>query len=245
MTRISFVVPAHNEEQLLPKSLHAIHEAAVTCGVAYEIIVADDGSTDRTAQVAAECGARVTSVHHRQISATRNSGARAASGDLLVFVDADTLINRDVLLRAIDACVGGAVGGGASVQFDGQIPLYARVLMPAMLATMRMTRLAAGCFVFCKRSAFEAAGGFDERLFAAEEIALSIALKRIGRFVIVREAVLTSGRKLRTYSGFEVLRIIGRVALGGRKILQRRDHLGHWYDPRRKDPAPDRTYLSR
>ena len=243
-TVVSFVVPAHNEEPLLAATLSAIHAAAAACAIEYEIIVADDASTDRTAQIASAAGARVLTVQHRQISATRNSGARAASGDVLVFVDADTLINREVLLRAIEAITRGAVGGGASVHFDGQVPLYAKVVLPLLTVLMRRTRLAAGCFVFCTRHAFEAAGGFDERLFGAEEIALSAALKKLGAFVILREGVLTSGRKLRTYSGFEVLGIMMRAALSGGRMLKRRDQMGLWYDARRADPAlqhPDRS----
>ena len=241
---VSFVVPAHNEEPLLAATLLAIQDSAAACAIEYEIIVADDASTDRTAQVAANSGAHVLSVQHRKIGATRNSGARASIGELLVFVDADTLINKDVLRAALDVVASGAVGGGAAVRFDGRVPLYARALLPALTAMMRWMRLAAGCFVFCTRSAFEAAGGFDERLFGAEEIALSLALKKIGRFVIVRETVVTSGRKLRTYSGLEVLGIMARAALSGGKMLERRDHMGLWYDPRREDPAlqrPDRS----
>lgn len=241
---VSFVVPAHNEEPLLAATLSAIHAAAAACAIEYEIIVVDDASTDRTAHLAAAAGARVVTVQHRQISATRNSGARAASGELLVFVDADTLINREVLLSALDAVAKGAVGGGATVHFDGRLPLYARALIPWVTALMRSTRLAAGCFVFCTRSAFEAAGGFDERLFGAEEIALSVALKKIGLFVILREPVLTSGRKLRTHSGLEVLGIVARGAISGGNMIKHRDQMGLWYAPRRKDPAlqrPDRS----
>ncbi|HVE89690.1 MAG TPA: glycosyltransferase [Burkholderiaceae bacterium] len=238
---VSFVVPAHNEELLLSATLCAIHQAAAACAIEYEIIVADDASTDHTGQVAADLGARVVSVQHRQIAATRNSGARAATGEMLVFVDADTLINEAVLHRALDTVAAGAVGGGATVRFDGRIPLYARVLTPCLTAMMRWMRLAAGCFVFCTRSAFDAASGFDERLFGAEEIALSVALKKIGRFVILRESVLTSGRKLRTYSGFEVLGIIVRAALSGGNMIKRREQMGLWYDPRREDPGLRQT----
>ncbi len=241
---VSFIVPAHNEEPVLAATLSAIHAAAQACDIEYEIIVADDASTDRTALIAAEAGACVVAVQHRQISATRNSGARAASGGIFVFVDADTLINAEVLLRAVEAIAQGAVGGGATVRFDGHLPLYAKVLLPVFTRLMRRTRLAAGCFVFCTRPAFEAAGGFDERLFGAEEIALSVALKKLGAFVILGESVLTSGRKLRTYSGFEVLGIMLRAALSGGKMLTRRDQMGLWYDPRRADPAlqrPDRS----
>ena len=236
-TFVSFVVPAHNEEGLLPATLQSIHQAAAACGIGYEIIVADDASTDRTANVAAEFGARVVSVQHRKISATRNSGARAAQGDALVFVDADTVINKEVLSRAMSTLVASAVGGGAAVSFDGHVPLYARILIPLFMGVMRWMRWAAGCFVFCSRAAFEAAGGFDERLFGAEEIALSVALKKVGRFEILRECVLTSGRKLRTYSGLEVLGIVTRGALSGGKMIERRDQMGLWYDPRREDPG--------
>ncbi len=241
---VSFVIPAHNEEPLLAATLLAIHDAAAECRIEYEVIVADDASTDRTAQIAGNSGARVVSVQHRQIGATRNSGARASTGEILVFVDADTLINKDVLRAALDIMARGAVGGGAAVRFDGRVPFYARALLPALTAMMRWMRLAAGCFVFCTRSAFEAAAGFDERLFGAEEIALSIALKKVGRFVILRETVVTSGRKLRTYSGLEVLGIMARAALSRGKMLERRDQMGLWYDPRREDPAlqrPDRS----
>lgn len=241
---VSFVIPAHNEAPLLAATLQAIRRAAEACKIESEIIVADDASTDRTAQIAIDLGARLTSVQHRQIAATRNSGARLARGDLLVFVDADTLINAAVLQRAIEAIANGAVGGGAAVQFDGDVPLYARALIPSLTAMMRLMRLAAGCFVFCSKSAFDSAGGFDERLFGAEEIALSIALRKIGRFVILREPVLTSGRKLRTYSGLEVLGIAVRYALSGGRMLKRRDQMGLWYDPRREDPALQRTERS-
>ena len=237
---VSFVVPAHNEDPLLAATLTAIHTAAKACAVKYEIVVADDASTDRTAHVAAESGARVVSVQHRQIAATRNSGARATNGEILVFVDADTLINEGVLRAALDTIASGAIGGGAAVTFDGEIPLYARLVTPLLTALMRWMRLAAGCFVFCTRSAFDAAGGFDERLFGAEELALSIALKKLGRFVILREAVLTSGRKLRTYSGWEVLGIMLRGALSGGTMVRHRDQMHLWYAPRRTDPGLQR-----
>jgi glycosyltransferase involved in cell wall biosynthesis len=239
--KISFVIPAHNEERLLPATLQSIRAAADACGVCYEIVVADDASTDRTAEVAEAFGAIVVRVHHRRISATRNSGARAARGDVLVFVDADTTINHQVLLAALNVLAGGAVGGGSDVRFDGFVPLYGRAMLPIVAISMRAARLAAGCFVFCTRSAFDAVGGFDERLFAAEEIAFSAAIKKHGRFVIVKEFVSTSGRKLRTYSPVEMLTLMARFALGGRRMLERRDQLGLWYDSRREDPIHQRS----
>src|SRR5437667_2239448 len=89
----SFIVPAHNEQACLDRTLQAIHESARLVGLAYEIIVVDDASTDATVEIARRNKARVVSVNHRQISATRNAGGRAASGDRLFFVDADTTTN--------------------------------------------------------------------------------------------------------------------------------------------------------
>jgi glycosyltransferase involved in cell wall biosynthesis len=234
---ISFVVPAYNEERILGATLDAIAEAARSCGEPCEVVVADDGSTDGTADVARRHGAQVVAVAHRQIAATRNSGARAARGDVLVFVDADTIIDEGVLRAALAALRSGAVGGGADVRFDGRVPFYARAFTVLLLAAARIGRLASGCFVFCKREAFEAVGGFDETLFGAEEWALSRALRRRGRFVILREAVTTSGRKLRTHSATEVMRVFLRVGFRGPKVLRERRGLDLWYGERRKDPG--------
>src|SRR6266536_3003328 len=87
---ISFVVPAHNEQAYLGRTLQAIHESAHVVGQPFEIIVVDDASTDATAEVARQHNAIVLPVNHRQIAATRNAGGRAARGDRLFFVDADT-----------------------------------------------------------------------------------------------------------------------------------------------------------
>jgi glycosyltransferase involved in cell wall biosynthesis len=233
---ISFVIPAYNEERLLGLTIRAIHDVARSIGEPYEIIVADDASTDRTVAVAAECGARAISVANRQIAATRNAGARQASGTLLMFVDADTIVNEAVVSAALRAMKAGAVGGGASVRFEGRLPRYAMILQPLMEGVLRVGRLAAGCFIFCTRDAFDSVSGFDERLFGAEEIALSRALRRLGPFVILRESVTTSGRKLRTYSGWEVLRLLGRLVLRGRRLVESRDDLDMWYDGRREEP---------
>jgi len=102
---ISFIVPAHNEEACLGRTLEAIRESADFVAQPYEIIVVNDASTDSTAEIARQNNARVVDVNHRQIAATRNSGARAAAGDRLFFVDADTIINSSVVAAALRAGV--------------------------------------------------------------------------------------------------------------------------------------------
>lgn len=234
---ISFVVPAYNEERVLGRTLAAIHEAADAVGSRYEIIVADDSSTDRTAAIGRAHGARVVPVARRQIAATRNAGARAATGDILVFVDADTVVSARTLAASLDALDRGAVAGGAAIRLDGRVPWHGRLLVLIVGAGMRMGRLAAGCYLFCTRAAFDAAGGFDERLFATEEIALSRALQRHGRLVILWDSVETSGRKLRTHSGWEILRLMSALAASGFGAVRSRQHLDIWYGARRADPG--------
>ena len=236
---ISFIVPAYNEEHLLGATLQAINavvQALGELGEPCELIVVDDGSTDRTADLAREHGAQVVAVAHRQIAATRNAGARAARGDVFIFVDADTLVHEALVRMALQALRAGAVGGGTVVRFDGTMPMYARLMVPLVLKLLQVSRLAAGCFLFCTRTAFEAVGGFDETYFAAEELSLSHALKRQGKFVILREPVLTSGRKLRTHSSREMLTLMGHLLRGGLGAVKQRRGLDLWYAKRREDP---------
>jgi glycosyltransferase involved in cell wall biosynthesis len=221
---------------LLAATLDALHVAGKALHEPYELVVADDASTDGTAAVAERHGARVVRVAHRQIAATRNSGALAATGDLFIFVDADTIVSAAVVRAAVDAMRGGAVGGGASVQFDLDVPRYAKLLMPVMAWIYRAAGLAAGCFLFCSRDAFAAVGGFDEAFFGAEEIVISRALRNHGRFVVLREAVTTSGRKLRTHSGVEMIKILARLALRGTQAVKQREGMELWYAERRPDP---------
>ena len=122
---ISFIVPAYNEERLLGRTLAAIHAAARELEQPYELIVVDDASTDGTAAIAAVNGAHVVPVRFRQIACTRNAGARAASGSTLIFVDADTIVPAATVLATIEALRRGAVGGGATVGFDGRLPMWA------------------------------------------------------------------------------------------------------------------------
>ena len=236
---ISFIVPAYNEERLLGATLDALRAAALAIGEPYELIVADDASTDRTAAIAAQHGAIAVSVAHRQIAATRNSGARKANGDWLIFVDADTLVSEAVVRSAVEALRSGVVGGGAAVEFDGTVPLYARLLLPVLVWSFRCAGLAAGCFLFCTRHAFAAVGGFDEAFYGAEELVMSRALKRQGRFVVLRQAVITSGRKLRTHSVREMLAILARLALRGPGAVKQRQGMDLWYAERREDPQQD------
>lgn len=229
---ISLVVPAYNEEALIAATLDQLHAAAAALGEPYEIIVADDGSTDRTAAIAIAHGARLVSVNVRQIGAARNAGARVATGELLVFVDADTLVPPEVLRGAVAAFRSGAVGGGAGARPDSHDPAWGPAVFGFAAWLMRTAGWAAGCFMFVSTDVFRRVGGFDERYFASEEIHLSRAVKQHGRFVILRERVITSGRKGRLFTGWQVfVQFVSALRPG---TLKRRDRLGIWYGGQRE-----------
>lgn len=224
---LSLVVPAHNEEILLGATLDALHTAARSVGEDYEIVVVDDSSTDRTADVARAHGARVVRADVHQIAAARNAGARAAYGDLLVFADADTIVHPQVLRDAVEAMRNGAIGGGAGAEFEANAPRWAHAAIGLAAWILRTAGWAAGCFVFVRREPFEHVGGFDERYFASEEIHLSRALKRVGRFVILPHTVVTSARKAEVYTMRHSLWLMLRMLWPG--SLKRREGLEFWY----------------
>ena len=243
--RVSFIVPAWNEELLLPRALEAIHRAARHAELDYEVIVSDDASTDRTPDIALAHGARVVTCNNRQIGATRNCGARVAEGNLLFFVDADTLVTPETIRGAVEAVENGATYGGADITWDGPIPFMSRAMLRATLFSYRFFKLAAGAFLFCTREAFDRVNGFDETIFATEEYDLSRRLAKVGRYVWLRQQVVTSGRKLRAHSFAELLRESIQMSMGGMKSVRNRDRLGLCTTIAEATRIHPLTYLSR
>jgi glycosyltransferase involved in cell wall biosynthesis len=234
---LSFIVPAYNEEHELPQALAALRVAADKSGQPYEIIVVDDDSSDATAEIAGRAGAIVIPVRRRQIAAVRNAGAAAARGEVLFFVDADTQISPEHISGALRALAAGCVGGGARVTTDGSLPLWGHIFVWAFCTIYFAVNLGAGAFLFTTRENFRAAGGFDEQLFAGEEVYFTLALKKLGRFKLLREPVITSGRKLRMHSARHIFSQSIAIVFRGRRGVESRDKLDIWYDGKRETGA--------
>lgn len=203
--RLSVVIPAYNEAPWLPATLEAARAALAQVGVAHEIIVVDNNSTDATAELARAQGARVVFEPVNQISRARNRGARAARGRELLFLDADTELEAGVLRELLAVLDDGAAGGGVPVVFDRPVPFWARWGLRLWNFASRRLRVAAGALLFCRRDGFEAVGGFSEQVYAGEELWLSRRLRAWGRrhgrpFVILARPARTSARKLDWYT---------------------------------------------
>jgi glycosyltransferase involved in cell wall biosynthesis len=227
--KISFVIPAWNEEKLIGKTIEAIRYSAMKYD--FEIIVADDASIDCTPEIARELGAKVVSCNNRQIGLTRNDGASVATGDVFVFVDADTIVYETVIDETVDAVENGFVSGGSFPRFDGKIPLLAIVLAKALELLFKVGRVSAGAYIFCTRSCFEKSGGFNPKFYAAEEVHFTKSLHKYGKFKTQKNHVLTSGRKFRSHSAFEILSTLFLVSIPGIRNIKKRKNL--WYGPRK------------
>lgn len=240
--KISIIVPAFNEERLLPATLESLRRGcAVFAGRGWdtELLVCDNNSTDRTAEIALAGGARVVFEALNQISRARNAGAAAATGEWLLFVDADSLPEVSLFADVRDVIdAGRCLAGGSTVRFAAEDRIGA---LPVMLwnGISRAMRWAAGSFIFCRADAFHEIGGFSTELYAAEEIDLFRRLKRLARredhriVILHRHPLLTSGRKLRLYTWREALGFMARTALGGGRTLKSARDCYLWYDGRR------------
>lgn len=211
----SIIIPAYNEAEFLGATLTAVNqciedvETRVGRG---ELIVVDNNSSDTTAVIARSHGAQVVFESHNQISRARNKGAAAALGSALVFLDADTRLTSDLLGQGLNNLQSGqCVGGGATIAPDQAVSPKVRWVINYWNFASRKFGMAAGCFIYCRRDAFEAIGGFNEKLYASEEVWLSRALRRYGRvngmaFIVIDDPpIMTSMRKLEWYSSWQLL----------------------------------------
>ena len=182
---ISVIIPAFNEARYLPATLESIRRASEhlrsNTGVDVEVIVVDNNSTDETASVAEDMGATVVREPVQGIGRSRNRGASVATGEVLVFVDADVHVPVTLLEAIHEAmCDPDCLGGGAEVEYRPQrrlMSLYLRFWR----RLARLTSMVQGPTQFCRRSAFDSLGGYDERVWIGEDVDFFWSLKKLAR----------------------------------------------------------------
>jgi glycosyltransferase involved in cell wall biosynthesis len=239
--KISVIIPAFNEEKLLGASLAEIQAASrsfTSRGWDCELVVCDNNSTDRTAEIARAAGAQVVFEPVNQIARARNTGAAAATGNWLVFVDADTHPCPALFAEVADQIAAGrCLAGGVTIRLD-EHHLIAGGITQLWNLTSRLQKLLAGSFIFVEAKSFRELGGFSLELFASEELELSQRLKalakRLDRKIVIlhRHPIRTSARKMRLYTWREHLKLLTRIAINRRTLTKREDCI-LWYDGRR------------
>jgi glycosyltransferase involved in cell wall biosynthesis len=239
--KLSVIVPAYNESKRISACLAHLNTALRAMeGLSWELIVVDNKSTDSTPALARQAGATVVFEPVNQIAKARNAGGRAASGDWLLFVDADTHVSPETLREMLCSVGSGrVVGGGTILRYDRSPGLWRWFLWVSNHLVIPLLRWTPGCFIFCRRDAFREVGGFDERLFAGEDVEFGKAMKRWGKkhrlqvAILRRHPPVTSMRKLELYGSREVFILIFRWLVLPRRTLMDKRHLHVFYDGRR------------
>ncbi len=240
--QISIVIPAFNEERLLAESLACINKSRAAfehAGFESELIVCDNNSTDRTAEIARAAGATVVFEQVNQIGRARNTGAAAASGEWLLFVDADTKPSAELFAEVVEQIRARKVlAGGCVIRLQGNHRAAAFVTGMWNWVS-RKRRLLAGSFIFVETAAFRKIGGVNQEFFAGEELDLANRLHKLaretGREIVIlhRHPILTSDRKVRLYTPWELLRFILHAGFRPKAVLRDKAACHAWYDGRR------------
>jgi glycosyltransferase involved in cell wall biosynthesis len=240
--KISIVIPAFNEALLLGATLETVRRAIRAFdafGWTSELIVCDNNSTDTTAEIARAHGATVVFEPVNQIARARNTGAAAATGDWLIFVDADSHPTFELFSDVADQIkTGVCLAGGTTIRMSERF-FVADMLTGLWNFSSRIGRWLAGAFIFVETAAFRQIGGFSLKLFAGEELDLCLRLKAVAKVskrkivVLHRHPLVTSARKMRLYTPQEHFRFIFRTLLNRRRMLGSSKEAHIWYDGRR------------
>lgn len=189
-TKLSVIIPALNEEKHLANCISAI-SSLDRCGLEIEIIVVDNGSTDRTFNIAHEHGAIAYVIKGVNIAGLRNFGARQSTGDLLAFVDADCVVASDWLRNALEAIEreeADAVGSFHAIPNDaGWIGKIAELIQHKKVGAV-INYIPSGNFIV-NRSAFMSINGFNEQLETSEDVDICWRLKKNGFKIFLDPAI--------------------------------------------------------
>ena len=210
--KLSIVIPAYNEEKYLPQTLDALN-AALEDIDASEVIVVDNQSTDSTAEIATMRGAKVITETEHNIGKVRNTGAANATGDVLVFIDADTIVRPGVFEKLIevmsdDRCVGGS-GAVEYEKIESRLIVAWFMLLWPILG--KLTNMHGGALQFCRADIFHEIGGYDTTIYVGEDIDFHWRLDRLARErnahtgFIEEPKVLTSSRRWNRMGLFRML----------------------------------------
>jgi glycosyltransferase involved in cell wall biosynthesis len=235
---LSIIVPAWNEEKYIGRTLESLKRAVARYererGASAEIIVVDNNSQDRTADVAREHGAQVVFEPINNIGRARNAGVRAARGKFLAFCDADNCVTENMFFRIHDHLSNARIVGGGTWIHPERRNLKIVFFYALWHIYVTFSRVGVGV-MHCRKEDFEAIGGYDEEIYAAEDLQLAYDLRKLGKprgqkFNLVRDCwIITSTRKLDQSSFWELLSKMIGFGFCLQKKIRSKEYCEHWY----------------
>lgn len=197
---ISFVVPAYNEADLIEACIHSIQVAAYH--IESEIIVVDNGSTDNTALLAAQAGARVILEPVKGITKARQAGFQAAKYDVVAFIDADSELPKDWVEYALKALEQPNIVAASGPVIYYEMSLSKRIVSLAFYTVAKIAHLffpmlQGGNFIL-RKQALKKAGGFNQDIdFYGEDTDTAIRLSKVGKIAFDLDMwTYTSARRM-------------------------------------------------
>jgi glycosyltransferase involved in cell wall biosynthesis len=233
--KVSVIIPAYNEEQCLPDTLERIGEALSVAACASEVVVVDNDSRDGTRRVAEAFGAKVFPEKEHNISRVRNTGAENSTGDVLIFIDADTLVPATLFQKIAavledEKCFGGAVAVG----YEGFGRKWMKVYLTGWRFWGAVFNMKQGAAQFCRRSAFEELGGYDQTIFMGEDVEFYWRLSKFaGRnegyvYFVEHPEVITSARRFDKMSLWKTFLLTHPVFI--RLAWRKKSFWKDWYE---------------
>jgi len=227
--KVSVIIPARNEEAFIGRCLESIQVAKANFDGEVEVIVSLNRCTDRTEEIAMRYGAAIVSEDSKNLSRIRNRAAEAATGDVIVTIDADSRMTPNMLCEiARQLATGKCIGGGVTI-LPERVSVGILVSVLLMLPYGIVHRISAGLF-WCFRSDFMAIGGFNDGLITLEDVDFAKRLKAHGkrngkRFkTIMRAHIVTSCRKFDQFGDWYFIkhpRFVRRLLRGSPEAADR------------------------
>ncbi len=232
---ISIIIPAYNEEEYLPETLKRIGKALSVVVCPSEVIVVDNDSEDETKHIATSLGAKVLSESERNISKVRNTGAENSTGDILVFVDADTLVPDSLIQKIVatmedEKCFGGAV----SVAYQNLQRRWAKFYLLGWKFWEVIFNTKQGATQFCRRKVFSELGGYDESLYVGEDVEFYWRLSKLAKqkrgFVsfVENPKVVTSARRFNKMRWWKTILLTNPLFIA--LVWKRKGFWKDWYE---------------
>ena len=189
---ISVIVPAHNEEAYLGATLDALNQQDYGN---FEILVVANGCTDRTADVAREKCSRLVTLEAKGLGVSRNLGGHLAAGDLLVFLDADTILEPHALRTIAEQFTRRNAGGTLKGQPDSNRFAYRVIYGLKNFMHRFVVRNGSSGVIICWKDQFDQVGGFNEHLELRENSELIRRLKRFGGYRYIGDTAATTSMR--------------------------------------------------